>query len=114
MTGPSFHVSSVPEPDSAGLRLVGALDMDTAGQLRAALDDCFARRCDRVVLDLRDLRFCDCAGLNLLLEARVAADRIGSELCVRGAREQVARLFALTGADGLFADHVTRLPPRTA
>ncbi|WP_053704943.1 STAS domain-containing protein [Streptomyces sp. WM6368] len=113
MTGPAFRVSTAPDAGVTGLRLVGALDLDGTAQLLAAVTDCFARRPDRVVLDLRDLRFCDCAGLNVLVEAKAAADRIGTELCVEGARTQVARLLTLTGADELFADGVPRLPPRT-
>ncbi|MEU9146687.1 STAS domain-containing protein [Streptomyces sp. NPDC048349] len=113
MTGPVFQVSTALAADAAGLRLVGALDLDGTAQLRAALADCFARRPDRVVLDLRGLRFCDCAGLNVLMEAKATADRIGTELQVEGARTQVARLFALTGVRDLFAGGVPRLPPRT-
>jgi anti-anti-sigma factor len=111
--GPLFRVSAALAGDVSGLRLVGELDLDGTGQLRAALADCFARRPDRVVLDLGGLSFCDCAGFNVLLEAKATADRIGTELCVEGAHAQVARLFALTGADELFADSVQRLPPRT-
>ncbi|MEV8536895.1 STAS domain-containing protein [Streptomyces sp. NPDC051211] len=113
MTGPVFQVSTALDANVAGLRLVGALDLDGTAQLRAAVADCFARRPDRVVLDLWDLRFCDCAGLNVLMEAKATADRIGTELRVEGARPQVARLFALTGADELFAGGVPRLPRRT-
>ncbi|MEU6758341.1 STAS domain-containing protein [Streptomyces sp. NPDC046685] len=113
MTGPVFQASTALDADVAGLRLVGALDLDGAGQLRAAVADCFARRPDRVVLDLAGLRFCDCAGLNVLMEAKATADRIGTEMRVEGARPQVARLFALTGADDLFADSTPPLPPRT-
>ncbi|KJY35980.1 STAS domain-containing protein [Streptomyces sp. A1547] len=114
MTGPVFHVSTALDAANvAGLRLVGALDLDGTAQLLAAVDDCFARRPDRVVLDLSGLRFCDCAGLNVLLEAKATADKIGTELRVEGARTQVARLFTLTGVDELFAGGVPRLPPRT-
>ncbi|OEJ35428.1 STAS domain-containing protein [Streptomyces subrutilus] len=108
-----FHISTALGDDVVALRLVGALDLDATAQLRAAVAECFARRPERVVLDLRGLRFCDCAGLHVLMEARATADRIGTELQVEGARTQVARLFALTGVDDLFADGVPRLPPRT-
>ncbi|MEV8566072.1 STAS domain-containing protein [Streptomyces sp. NPDC051322] len=108
-----FQVSAATDGDVPRLRLVGELDLDGTAELRAALADCFARRSDRVVLDLWGLRFCDCSGCNVLLEAKATADRIGTELCVEGACAQVARLFALTGADELFADSVARLPPRT-
>ncbi|MFI9101823.1 STAS domain-containing protein [Streptomyces fildesensis] len=113
MTGPLFQVSTVLDTDVCALRLVGALDLDGTAQLRAALADCFARRPDRVVLDLRSLSFCDCAGLNVLLEALATASRVGSELCVEGAQAQVARLFALADIDECFGDTVPRLPPRT-
>ncbi|MFF1343163.1 STAS domain-containing protein [Streptomyces sp. NPDC058290] len=113
MTGPVFQVSTALDADVAGLRLVGALDLDGAAQLLAAVADCFARRPGCVVLDLSGLRFCDCAGLNVLLEVKATADKIGTELRVEGARTQVARLFALTGVDELFAGGVPRLPPRT-
>ncbi len=113
MTGPAFQVRTALDPNVAGLRLVGALDLDGTAQLRAALAVCFARRPERFVLDLRGLRFCDCAGLNVLMEAKATADRIGTDLHVEGARTQVARLFALTGVDDLLAGGVPRLPPRT-
>ncbi|MGW6739867.1 STAS domain-containing protein [Streptomyces sp. NPDC055025] len=117
VTDPLFQVSTTLDGDVTGLWLVGELDVDGTAMLRAALADCFARGSARgsdcVVLNLRGLRFCDCAGLNVLLEAKATADRIGTELCVEGARAQVARLLALTGADELFAESVRRLPPRT-
>ncbi|MFI8339152.1 STAS domain-containing protein [Streptomyces sp. NPDC085639] len=113
MTGPAFQVSTALDAGATGLRLVGALDLDGTAQLLAAVTDCFARRPERVVLDLRDLRFCDCAGLNVLVEAKAAADGLGTELRVEGARTQVARLLTLTGVDELLADSVPRLPPRT-
>lgn len=113
MTGPLFQVSTALDGDVPGLRLVGELDLDGTAKLRAALAHCFARRSERVLLDLWGLRFCDCSGLNVLLEAKATADRIGTELCVERARAQVARLLALTGADELFTDSVRRLPPRT-
>ncbi|MFJ4862226.1 MULTISPECIES: STAS domain-containing protein [unclassified Streptomyces] len=113
MTGPVFQVSAALDADVTGLRLVGALDLDGTTRLLAAVTACFARRPDRVVLDLRDLWFCDCAGLNVLVEAKATADRIGTELRVEGARTQVARLLTLAGVDEMFAGGVPRLPPRT-
>jgi anti-sigma B factor antagonist len=109
MTGPLFQVQRT---GLDRLRLVGALDLSGATRLRTALTDCFAGGPDRVVLELWDLRFCDCAGLNVLLEARGTADVLATEFRVEGARGQVARLFALTGADEVFAHSLPRVPPR--
>ncbi|HEY3479992.1 MAG TPA: STAS domain-containing protein [Streptomyces sp.] len=113
MTGPFFQVSTTLGADVCGLRLVGELDLDGTAELRSALADVFSHRSERVVLDLKDLLFCDCAGLNVLLEASVTADRIGSRLSVEGVRDQVARLFSLIGADELLADRVPPLSPGT-
>jgi anti-anti-sigma factor len=113
VTDPLFQVSTTLDGDVPSLWLSGELDLDGTGKLRAALADCFARRSECVVLNLRGLSFCDCAGLNVLLEAKLTADRIGTELCVEGTRRQVARLLALTGADELFAGSARRQPPRT-
>jgi anti-anti-sigma factor len=112
-SGPLFQVGTALDGGVPRLRLVGELDLDGTARLRAALADCFARRPARVVLDLWGLRFCDCAGFNVLLEAKAATDRLGAELCVEGACAQVTRLFVLTGADELFATSAPRLAPRT-
>ncbi|WUH89427.1 STAS domain-containing protein [Streptomyces sp. NBC_00433] len=115
MIGPSFRVGAALDAGMPRLRLLGELDLDGTADLRAALAECFARRPDRVVVDMRGLRFCDCAGLNVLLEAKATADSIGTELRMEGACPQVARLFALTGAGGLlYRAGVPRLPPRIA
>ncbi|SHN09507.1 STAS domain-containing protein [Actinacidiphila paucisporea] len=115
MIGPSsFRVDVALDTDVHRLRLVGELDLDGAADLRSALAACFARPSGRVVLDLWGLRFCDCAGLNVLLEAKDTADSIGTELCVEGACAQVSRLFALTGAGGRFTAGVRSRLPRIA
>jgi len=94
------------------LTLTGELDLDGAPQLHAVLADCLDRRPRLLLIDLWDLRFCDCAGLNLLLEARASAHARGMELTVEGVRGQVDRLFRLTGAREVFAAGGRRLPPR--
>jgi anti-anti-sigma factor len=112
MTAPVLQIVTL-HGDEPCLRLIGELDLDSAALLRAAVADCLAPRPARVVLDLRDLHFCDCAGLNGLLEGRAAADRIGVALALEGVCGQVARLFALTGADTVFAGSGHHLPPRS-
>lgn len=114
MTGPLFHVSAVLDAAAPELRLLGELDYDGTAVLRAALADCFARLPDRIVLDLRGLSFCDCAGLNVLLEAKATADLTGTDLGVEGVHAQVARLFALAGVTAMFADRVPRVRPGNA
>ncbi|MGW3071531.1 STAS domain-containing protein [Kitasatospora sp. NPDC001132] len=95
--------------DRGPVRIVtvaGELDHDSADGLRAVL----ARPpsgmgIERIVVDLAGLRFCDSTGLNVLLRARLDAEAAGLRLEVAGPLPPVARLFAITGADGVLSVH---------
>jgi anti-anti-sigma factor len=63
-----------------------------------------------VVIDLSALTFCDSMGLAVFLRAHHAAERAGTALTVRNARENVARLFDLTGIGELLGRAPERLP----
>ena len=84
----------------AGVRVVtvsGELDLDTMGELNAALavDDGLAT----TVVDLRGLTFIDSSGVSGVLAAARRARDAGSRLvCVPGSA-QIQRVFALTGVD---------------
>lgn len=85
---------------SGRLTVVGApaeVDAATAGKLRAALLTAESGR-DTVVVDLSRSRFCDCAGLGVLIEAHNRVRAAGGELrLLLPASGPVPRLFALTG-----------------
>jgi len=94
-----------PSPDfslqvsrhDAGTRLAprGELDLTTAPELEAALRDHLPQ--GDVVLDLSELSFLDSTGLRLLLSERERGDREGFALRVTGARDDVARVFEISG-----------------
>lgn len=67
-------------------------------ELYAALD----RSATGVDLDLDEVRFCDCAGLNVLLGLRREALDQGKSVTVRAYSPTVGRLLDLTGARELF------------
>jgi anti-anti-sigma factor len=113
VTAPAFQARTEYGAARATIMLTGELDLDGAPRLRAVLSDCLDRHPRLLLLDLGNLRFCDCAGLNLLLEARTSAHACGVELAVEGVRGQVGRLFTLTGAHEVFATGGRRMPPRT-
>ncbi|MEU3573807.1 STAS domain-containing protein [Kitasatospora sp. NPDC036755] len=106
-----------PEPD--GLRVTvadrgpdrivsvaGELDHDSAELLCSALaSPAPADGIERIVVDLAGLRFCDSTGLNVLLRARLDARAAGLRLELAGPVPSVARLFAITGADGVLRVH---------
>ncbi|MGW7584716.1 STAS domain-containing protein [Kitasatospora sp. NPDC054768] len=78
------------------VRVCGEIDLDTAADLRRELSRALVDH-RQVVLDLSQVTFMDCSGLNVLLEARNQADRNGGHLALRGISRPVARLLELTG-----------------
>ncbi|MGW2248576.1 STAS domain-containing protein [Kitasatospora sp. NPDC001660] len=95
--------------DHAGpVRIVavaGELDHGTADGLRGVFAAPVDEGVQRIVVDLGELRFCDSTGLNILLRARIDAEAAGLRLELAGPRPVVERLFAVTGADGVFRIH---------
>ncbi|MFJ7591654.1 STAS domain-containing protein [Streptomyces sp. NPDC097617] len=86
------------------LALAGELDHDTAQPLRDALDTALTPG-RRLLVDLAALGFCDSTGLNVLLNSRLAAREAGASLELVGLHGPVARMFRITGADGVFPIH---------
>ncbi|MFI9274067.1 STAS domain-containing protein [Kitasatospora sp. NPDC052896] len=84
----------------------GELDHDSVGLLHERLDAALARLRDHaangVVVDCRELRFCDSTGLNALLGARLDVEAAGGSLVLTALRPAVARVFEITGADTVF------------
>ena len=81
--------------DAAWVRVIGELDIATAPQLEQTLRKA-QLRARRVVLDLRQLTFIDCAGINVLLATRRRARLEGGSLRVLRASPRVLRIIALT------------------
>ena len=78
------------------IRLRGELDVETVPDLeRLVLRSRPARQ--RVVLDLRDLKFMDSTGLRVLLRARAAADDGRWTIYLRNVPPNIRRLFDMTG-----------------
>ncbi|MCL6670051.1 ANTAR domain-containing protein [Streptomyces panaciradicis] len=94
-------IESVTEGDRALVTVHGELDVGGAG-LRTALGDVLDRSATGIDLDLTAVGFCDCGGLNLLLDLRRQALDRGKTVGVRAWSPAVARLFELTGTRELF------------
>ncbi|MFD3540088.1 STAS domain-containing protein [Streptomyces sp. NPDC058662] len=99
-----FTVAVRPVDGGVVLALAGELDHDTAQPLREALDEAVTPGA-RLLVDLAGLGFCDSTGLNVLLRGRLAVRETGGTLELAGLRGPVARMFHITGADGLFPVH---------
>jgi anti-sigma B factor antagonist len=82
--------------DVAWVRVTGELDLATVPQLEQTLGQ--AQLCARrVVLDLRQLTFMDCAGLHVILDASDHASQAGARLVLVRGPAPVDRVFTLTG-----------------
>ncbi|MET7494063.1 STAS domain-containing protein [Streptomyces sp900116325] len=104
MTARAFESRITVHASSARVSLVGELDLDTAPHVPEAVAACLEERPKRLCLDLTGVSFCDCAGLNALLTARISALQVGVDFAVEGLGPQPARLLALVGADDFLTD----------
>ncbi|MFD9353385.1 STAS domain-containing protein [Streptomyces sp. NPDC060031] len=100
-----FTVEASHAADALVLVLAGELDHDTAEPLRQALEAALADGAARVLVDFSDVEFCDSTGLNALLQGRLEAQKSGSRIEIAGLRPSIARMFRITGADGVFTVH---------
>ncbi|MEU3573809.1 STAS domain-containing protein [Kitasatospora sp. NPDC036755] len=80
----------------------GELDLDSAADLRAALDRSLAELATVVVVDCAGLEFCDSTGLNVLLRAKARAAVDGSRIELARPRPLILRMLELTGATDAF------------
>lgn len=92
---------------AAVCRIVGDLDLGTVEATRSALGQAVASRPPILVVDLSGVDFCDSAGLNLLLQTRLEAERAGVSMRLASLARTVVRVFELTGADAVFSIHAS-------
>jgi anti-sigma B factor antagonist len=77
----------------------GEIDVTNATALRKALLEAAARGRGAMVVDMSRTRFCDSAGLNVLIRAHKRARAEGGELLLVVPATTVLRIFAITGID---------------
>jgi anti-anti-sigma factor len=96
----SIDVSSSRCPGYVVVALYGELDKTHAGWLARALSAAAAPGA-RIIVDLEELAFIDCSGLNILLWAWEQARQAGGDLRLAAPQEPVLRLLSLTELTGL-------------
>ncbi|MEV7443137.1 STAS domain-containing protein [Streptomyces sp. NPDC091204] len=100
---PGMEVGVVPDSQPGTVRVLvsGELDFDNATLLGEVLLAALVSHRATLLVDLEQVTFCDCAGLNTLLTARHAALRAGRGLRVTAAGCRVERLLNLTDTRSL-------------
>jgi anti-sigma B factor antagonist len=85
------------------LRIEGEVDVATAPQLRAALNELIDRGAQRIILDLGAVAFVDSSGLGVLVGAfRKLEDTSGGRLRVENVQDGVRKVFEITGLGPMF------------
>jgi anti-anti-sigma factor len=77
----------------------GDVDLETFGLLEAPLQTLQLDGRSNIVVDLSGIGFIDSTGVRVIVEAHRRAVVRGRTLLIRGAPEQVLRLFQLTATD---------------
>lgn len=87
-------------PDTDGpttLALSGEVDLATAGELESKVEQLVASGIDHIVVDLKDVTFCDSVGLNVLVRARKYCASHGGRLRIIQPRGEVAQVLSISG-----------------
>ena len=99
------------------IRAPGEIDVASAEPLRAVLAETAARGHATIVVDLSATRFCDSAGLHVLIRAHRMAVAEGGEVRLVMGSPGMLRIFAITGVDRVmprFADRAAAVTPLPA
>jgi anti-anti-sigma factor len=92
-----LHISAYRAGDRIRVVVIGELDIDADRTLHRVLNTALRQSRNGIDLDLSQVEFCDCSGLNTLLRIRQLALRDGKTATVSAAGRAVVRLLTLTG-----------------
>jgi anti-anti-sigma factor len=85
----------------------GELDLSTADQLQETLGSAIAEGSGPIVLDLESLRFCDSAGLAVMVRTHNLLAGEGRRLVIASPSTAVSRVLELSGLDQVIATATT-------
>jgi anti-anti-sigma factor len=105
---PGLEVLELDLGEAAGVAVRGELELATAAELSAALDDAIRRTSGPFVIDLSAVGFLDSSGIACLMRARALLgreDRTLGLICPPGSTR---RALEVTGVDELVALYASR------
>ncbi|MEV6765512.1 anti-sigma factor antagonist [Streptomyces sp. NPDC051105] len=100
---PGLTIRSRDAGDRTVVTVCGDLDLTTDQQLQRALRSALLRSPRGIALDLGGVGFCDCSGLNTLLNIRRQALKDSKEVTISHVSPAVERILEIMGALPLFA-----------
>lgn len=95
-------VDTVPDGARVSVIVRGEIDLDTSQRLRPGLLHALNGAADGVDLYLSEVTFCDCSGINLLLDLRRLALLQDKTVTVLSRSPAVERMFDLTATHDMF------------
>ena len=99
-----LSVTTSRQDDVSVVTVGGEVDVYTAAQLRAALDEEIAAGRAELVVDLDEVTFLDSTGLGVLV-GRLKLVRNTGWLRIVCSNERILRVFRITGLDKVFGIH---------
>lgn len=100
-----LSVTTSRQDDVSVVTVAGEVDVYTAAQLRAALDEEIAAGRARLVVDLDEVSFLDSTGLGVLVGRLKLVRNSSGWLRIVCRNERILRVFRITGLDKVFGIH---------
>lgn len=102
-----LSVTTSRQGDVTVVSVAGEVDVYTAAQLRAALDEEVAADRVQLVVDLDEVTFLDSTGLGVLVGRLKLVRNSSGWLRLVCSNERILRVFRITGLDKVFGIHAS-------
>ena len=100
-----LSVTTSRQDDVSVVTVAGEIDVYTAPQLRAVLDEEIGGRHARLVVDLDEVSFLDSTGLGVLVGRLKLVRNQSGWLRIVCSNDRILRVFRITGLDKVFDIH---------
>jgi anti-sigma B factor antagonist len=100
-----LSVTTSRQDDVSVVTVAGEVDVYTAAQLRAVLDEEIGAGNSRLVVDLDEVSFLDSTGLGVLVGRLKLVRNHSGWLCIVCTNDRILRVFRITGLDKVFGIH---------
>lgn len=98
-----LEVSIEMQAGACVLHVAGEVDVYTAPRLKVALTDAADRGCAPLIVDMEQVGFIDSSGLGVLVGALRRVKEAGGDLRLVCTRDNVVKIFRITGLDKVFS-----------
>ncbi|MEZ4235983.1 MAG: STAS domain-containing protein [Myxococcota bacterium] len=97
----------VGDPSTAVVRVTGRLDLLTAAELRARVQQLVAEGWYRLVVDLSDVAYIDSSGLGALINSLRVARHAGGDIRIASAPEPIRNVLQVSMLDQVLTPYPT-------